>query len=57
MKDKKLLTVNREILRHIAGGQALPGPLGPFTATLRTVTVAACPQPTWTKQESGCNCA
>jgi uncharacterized heparinase superfamily protein len=34
MKHNKLLTLDREILRHISGGQELPesmGSLGPFT--------------------------
>jgi len=37
---KKLLQLNPETLRQINGG--FPSTLGPFTATLRTATVAGC---------------
>ena len=52
----KPLSLNSEILRNISGGQLAP-PLGPFGITLRTVTCNACPEPTWTKKDTGCNCA
>jgi hypothetical protein len=51
---KKPLTLDRETLRHISGGQLAP-PIGPLTATLRTVvTIATCPQAT---NDTECNCA
>jgi hypothetical protein len=53
MKNKKLLALNAETLRHISGGQLAP-PLGPLTLTLRTVTVATCPKAT---KDTDCNCA